>query len=349
MKLLRILFFPFSLLYGVVMALRNILFAWGVLRSESFDVPLISIGNITVGGTGKTPHTEYLINLLKGHSKLAVLSRGYGRHTKGFREVTERSTPELCGDEPCQMKRKFPEQLVLVDENRREGIHQILNMARPHVVLLDDAYQHRWVKPGLSILLVDYSRPIFIDFMMPTGHLREFPVGSRRADVIIVSKCPADISEQKKAYFTDQLRIGKHQKIYFSTYVYDELKMVFPNIPMRDFDCNHSEILLLTGIANPQPLEDYLRQLGANVSAVRFSDHYQFTNKDIERLEQQFEALKSSNCRIITTEKDAIRLRSGLAIPTVIKENLLYLPIVVSVLDKKEELHQIIENYVAKN
>lgn len=346
-RLLRILLFPISVLYGVVMALRNVLFSIGIFESKSFDVPIVSIGNITVGGTGKTPHTEYVINLLKEKSDIAVLSRGYGRKTKGFVEVDVDSTAELCGDEPCQMKRKFSQQSVVVCENRREGITQILKRFKPDVVVMDDAYQHRWVKPGLSILLVDYNRPIFKDFIMPTGELREFPCGSQRADVVIVSKCPSDISEGEKRYYNEKLRIEDNQNLFFSSFVYGVLMPVFSAHRAEGLkDC---EVVLLTGIANPKPLMAYVEELGARVSVLSFPDHYQFTSQDMDTIVDSLLALDPQNRCIVTTEKDAVRLRSGLDVPQLIKENLFYIPIQVEVLEKELELHKIIESYVTKN
>lgn len=346
-RLLRILLFPISVLYGVVMALRNVLFSIGIFESKSFDVPIVSIGNITVGGTGKTPHTEYVINLLKEKSDIAVLSRGYGRKTKGFVEVDVDSTAELCGDEPCQMKRKFSQQSVVVCENRREGITQILKRFKPDVVVMDDAYQHRWVKPGLSILLVDYNRPIFKDFIMPTGELREFSCGSQRADVVIVSKCPSDISEGEKRYYNEKLRIEDNQNLFFSSFVYGVLMPVFSAHRAEGLkDC---EVVLLTGIANPKPLMAYVEELGARVSVLSFPDHYQFTSQDMDTIVDSLLALDPQNRCIVTTEKDAVRLRSGLDVPQLIKENLFYIPIQVEVLEKELELHKIIESYVTKN
>lgn len=346
-KLLRIVLFPIAVLYGVVMAVRNMLFSRGVLKSDSFPIPVISIGNITVGGTGKTPHTEYFINLLKERYFIAVLSRGYGRKTKGFVEVKVDSLPEECGDEPCQMKQKFPQQCVVVNENRREGIAQILECFNPDVVLLDDAYQHRWVKPGFSILLVDYNRPIFNDFILPTGELREFSVGSQRADVVIVSKCPANISEDEKQMFYKRLHIKKYQSLFFSSFFYGNLKSAFSKIKAKDL--KGMEVLLLTGIANPQPLKTYLEQQGANVTSFAFPDHYQFTTKDMDNVLERFDALDPHRRCVVTTEKDSVRLKIGMKVPALIQENLFYIPIHVEILEDEIKLHQLIENYVTKN
>lgn len=345
-KLLRFLLFPFSILYGVVMAVRNMFFSVGVFKSQSFDLPVISIGNITVGGTGKTPHTEMVISLLKDKYRLAVLSRGYGRKTKGFVEVQEDSLPEQCGDEPCQMKRKFPEQTVAVNENRREGIAQLQDFVSPDLILLDDAYQHQWVKPGLSILLVDYNRPLFKDFMMPTGEMREFSGGIRRADVVIVSKCPVDISQDTKALFKKCLRVSSMQNLFFSYFAYGEAVSVFDVKKTADL---FGDVLLLTGIANPKPLVSYLGSKGANIDSCAFSDHYQFKQKDIDEVLRRFMLLDEASRIIVTTEKDAVRLKSDLDIPQIIKDNLFYVPIEVKIIGDDGVLSQIIHDYVAKN
>lgn len=347
MKLLRILLLPISLLYGGIMAVRNVLFSLGVLKSETYDLPVLSIGNITVGGTGKTPHTEYLIDLLGGNRSLAILSRGYGRKTKGFRKVELDSTPESCGDEPCQIKQKYPSQLVVVDEDRRDGIAKILEQGMSEAIILDDAYQHRWVKPGLSIVLVDYGRPLFNDFVMPSGMLREFSYGLQRADVIVVSKCPPEISNKEKDIFRRKLKVRESQDLFFSTFVYKELRAVFTDDKILDVDI--SDVLLLTGIANPQPLKDWLEQQGARVSSMAFPDHHQFKESDIDRLGKEFERLAGDNSCIVTTEKDAMRLRSGLVIPKVLREKLYYVPIAVEIIDRKDEFNKIITDYVEKN
>lgn len=346
-KLLRIMLFPVSALYGVVMAVRNVMFSKGILKAENFSIPVISIGNVTVGGTGKTPHTEFVIRLLKEKYNVAVLSRGYGRKTKGFWEVETDSLPEQCGDEPCQMKEKFPEQSVYVDEDRREGIFNIIQKKNVDVVLLDDAYQHRWVKPGLSILLVDYNRPIFSDFIMPTGNLREFSCGSKRADIIIITKCAKDVSDSEKTAFTQKLKLKSHQELYFSTFAYGALKGVLGS--EAKIDIWGMDVLLVTGIANPQPLELYLNQQGANIISLSFPDHYQFNDDDIKKIESYFERLSGEKRCIITTEKDAVRLASGVAIPEKVKNHLFYIPIEVEILDNDECLRQKIESYVKEN
>jgi len=347
--ILRYLLFPFALLYGLVMALRNALFHWGVFKSESFEVPVISLGNITVGGTGKTPHSEYLISLLGAHYRVAVLSRGYGRQTKGFREVTAEASSLDCGDEPCQMKGKFPQAIVAVDEERKRGIKYLVENYQAELVLLDDAFQHRWVKPGLSLLLVDYGRPFFKDFVLPMGRLREFPAGKKRADIIVVTKCPKALTKEEKAFWQKRLKLNASQQLFFSTFTYGAPLPVFPDVCKPTLTLDNAELLLLTGIANPQPLADYLTGQGAHVKPLSFADHHVFTAKDVAKLQESYQSIVAMGGVILTTEKDAARLSSDVDLPQEIKEKLFYVPIQVQILDNEKEFNQIIESYVAKN
>ncbi len=345
-KFLRIVLFPFSVLYGIVLVVRNVLFAKGVLKSKTFEVPVVSIGNITVGGTGKTPHTEYVVRLLGERFRVAVLSRGYGRKTKGFREVTELSLPEQCGDEPCQIKSKFPSQKVVVDEDRCNGITRLLEKGESDVVILDDAYQHRWVKPGLSLLLVDCNRPLFKDFMMPTGNLREFQSGIKRADIVVVTKCPDGVLVDE-AYWRKKLKMQQRQDLFFSTYAYGALKKLFEE--ESNIGLSGMEVLLLTGIANPKPLEEYLERHGATVTLMDFPDHHQFDDGDMDNVRVAFERLTPSKRCVITTEKDAVRLKGGMVVPEILKENLYYVPVEVRILNNEDCLRQKIIDYVEKD
>ncbi len=349
LRFLRHILLPISLLYGLIMACRNILFNFGIFKSESYKTPVLSIGNITVGGTGKTPHSEYIISLLKDDYKIAILSRGYGRKTKGFRYVEADNNPENCGDEPCQIKHKFPSIIVAVDEDRRHGISTLIKEHNPDLILLDDAYQHRWVKPGFSILLIDYVRPIFKDFMMPTGNLREFPQGKKRANIIIITKCPTDISDIEKEKFTQKLKLNKNQRIYFSSFSYGDAKPVFSTEIENNFCLKDKNILLLSGIANPLPLKKYLEVQGAVVKMLNFADHHQFTNNDIAKITTQYELFSKDNSCIITTEKDSVRLKDGLDIPAELRQQLYFIPIKVQILANEVEFNQLIKDYVGKN
>lgn len=328
------------------MALRNWCFDRGFCASQSYDVPVLSVGNITVGGTGKTPHIEYLIRILSDAHALAVLSRGYGRKTTGFQDVRIDSLPSDCGDEPCQIKRKFPSVTVVVCEDRREGMRRIMAMGKYDAVLLDDAYQHRWVRPSWSVLLVDYARPLFKDAVMPAGRMREFASGIKRADSVWVTKCPASISDREKAEFGKRLGL-EAQSLFFTNFKYGVLTSVFKLSVEATLD--FEQILLVTGIARPQPLADYLKEAGAQVCLLSFSDHHLFTEQDVERIWDSYYKLSSSNKCVVTTEKDAVRFKQINNIPEKLKECMYYLPIEVNVLGREEQFNKILLSHVRKN
>ena len=322
---------PLGWIYGGITAVRNLLFDLGVLPQEEFDVPVISVGNITVGGTGKTPHTEYIVDLLRKDHRVAILSRGYKRKTKGFVMADECSTAADIGDEPLQMARKFPDVTVAVDANRREGIRQLCTLhsapCTPNVIVLDDAFQHRYVKPGLSILLVDYNRPIYRDTMLPAGRLREKASGSRRADVVVVTKCPADITITEQRGIENALRLEPWQKLFFTTYEY-----------AVDFEeLRQKRVVLVTGIANPAQLERDLERNGVAFTPLHFPDHHDFTAEDVRKIKDLFYG--GNGALILTTEKDYARLpEMGLEVRT--------LPIRVAFIGHAEEsFNKIITDY----
>lgn len=328
------------------MALRNLCFDLGLCRSESYDIPVLSLGNVTVGGTGKTPHTEYLIKLLAKDYSVAVLSRGYGRRTKGFRVVEEGGLPEECGDEPCQIKQKFSSVGVFVCEDRREGIRQIMSYNCYDLILLDDAYQHRWVRPSWSAVLVDYNRPVYDDFVMPSGRLREFASGVKRSDCVLVTKCPSEINEMQKDAIIREVQRNQ-QPVFFTSFHYGQLKAVFGE---RESSLElFSDVLLLTGIANPLPLKRYVVAEGCTVSMLTYSDHYSYNNKTIDLLLEKYEAIGGEQKCILTTEKDAVKLRQIVGVPQMLKNVLFYVPIEVGFLEGKEEFKEIILSHVRKN
>ena len=337
---------PFSIIYGGFMALRNLCFDLGACKSERYDIPVLSLGNVTVGGTGKTPHTEYLIKLLAKDYSVAVLSRGYGRKTKGFRAVEADSLPEECGDEPCQIKQKFSSVGVFVCEDRREGIRQIISYDYYDLVLLDDAFQHRWVRPSWSAVLVDYNRPIYDDFVMPSGRLREFASGVKRSDCVLVTKCPAEMNEVQKERIICQVR-QKHQPVFFTNFHYGQLKAVFGE-EESSLEC-FSDVLLLTGIANPLPLKQYVVAEGCTVSMLTYSDHYSYNYKSVDLLVEKFEAIDGEQKCILTTEKDAVKLRQLSGVPQMLKNVLFYVSIEVVFLEGKEEFKEIILSHVRKD
>lgn len=296
---ISILFRPFSWVYSSIMSLRNMLFDAGILREHRFDVPIVTIGNLAVGGTGKTPHTEYIYTMLQSRGKVGILSRGYGRHTKGFRWVHPTSSVDECGDEPCQIKRKYNQAVVAVDEDRCEGIRKMTKEVKLAAIVLDDAYQHRYVKPDLNILLTDYHRLFSDDKVMPEGHLRESKSGRKRADFIIVTKCPADLKPIDFTLLRGRIQPFASQHVFFTTQQYTDPYPLFG----EDRPFEGRKILAVTGISNPSTLLDYLTRYG-EVSALRFSDHHPFGPEDLRRINESF----PGHDAIITTEKDATRL-----------------------------------------
>ena len=334
------------------------LFETGFLKSQSYSIPVISVGNITVGGTGKTPHVEYLIRLLKDKMKVAVLSRGYKRKSHGFVLADEQTPMEALGDEPYQMKQKFPEVTVAVDKKRTRGIlHLTEDQDTPNidVILLDDAFQHRYVKPGINILLVDYHRLIIYDELLPSGRLREPVKSKNRADIVIITKCPKNLKPMEFRVITKAMNLYPYQQLYFSTYDYDTPRLVFPDcqepaeIPSNIESLKGKHILLLTGIASPEQMKLDLEPYVTSILPLVFADHHHFKRKDIERINQAFEDLPQPGL-IITTEKDATRLKQTEGLSDEVKKHLIVLPIRVSLLlDQEEAFNQNIIGYVRKN
>lgn len=343
---------PVSILYSMGVKIRNKLFDWGILHSHLFSLPLICIGNLTVGGTGKTPHTEYLIRLLQKEFKVATLSRGYKRKTRGFVLASPSSTAREIGDEPYQMARKFPDITVAVDADRREGI-TLIQQEHPdtEVILLDDAFQHRYVKPGLSILLTDYNRPAYQDLPLPAGRLREPLKGKERADIVIVTKCPANLSGTEQKEIKEKLQLRPEQDLFFTTMKYGKLYPLFSDTAKRPLDSleKQEEILLLTGIASPDSLVKTLRTHCEKVCLLAFPDHHAFDRRDLQKLAKMFGQLTKGRRMIVTTEKDAARL-TAYKLDESIREHLYILPIEVEFLNKEETTFNLkIIEYVRKN
>ena len=345
---------PLSWCYGVGVKLRNLMFETGVLKSRAFQVPVIAVGNITVGGTGKTPHVEYLASVLKDLFKVAVLSRGYKRDGKGFIIANADTPMHMIGDEPYQMKQKFPSVTIAVDKNRCHGISRLVeNDSKLDVVLLDDAFQHRYVKPGVNILLVDYHRLIIYDTLLPAGRLREPLQGKDRADIVIVTKCPQELKPMEYRVITKAMSLYPYQRLYFSTLEYDNLRAMFPdtqNVKTQQLsDLKDHHTLLLTGIGSPQQMEHDLSPVIPNLTPMSFADHHQFRKKDIQRINETFNALPSPKC-IITTEKDMTRLKDVEGLSDEIKKNLYVLPVRVKFMQDQEDMfNQQIIGYVRKN
>ncbi len=344
---------PLSWFYGMGVGLRNKLFELGVLKTRSFDIPVISVGNITVGGSGKTPHVEYLVRLLKDKAKVAVLSRGYKRQTKGFVLANDQSTVEEIGDEPLQMKQKFGDIYVAVDEDRCHGIDTLTSdndTKDVDVILLDDAFQHRYVKPGINILLVDYHRMIFQDKLLPAGRLREPVEGKKRADIVIITKCPKDLRPMDYRVLTNEMGLLAYQSLYFTTLSYENLKPLFGGDERKlDSISQDEHVLLLTGIATPQQIITDLQPYCNHIQPLTFGDHHQFTEKDIANINETFSSMPSPKM-IITTEKDACRLEKISGLNEQVRKSIYILPIHIEfMLEQEESFTNKILSYVQKN
>ena len=334
MNLLRKLLFPFTVLYGMITSIRNFLFDKGILKSYSFDLPIIAVGNLSVGGTGKTPQIEYLIRLLSDKYKVATLSRGYKRQSKGFILAEANSNAAILGDEPFQFFQKFKNIQVAVDANRKNGIEQLLSLPeKPEVILLDDAFQHRKVKAGFYILLTSFGDLYSDDFMLPTGNLRESRSGAKRANVIIVTKCPFNLSIDKQNDIRNRLKVSADQELYFTFIAYDNF-IYGENRKINVNEIQAATKVLVAGIAKPEPFFAYLQD--TNDVCLSFPDHHNFTDKDILEIKNL-----AQNNIIITTEKDYVRLKGSLP-----NEQLFYLPIQSSFLSESENFDKNILNYV---
>ena len=325
-----------------------------ILRGREFEVPVISVGNITVGGTGKTPHTEHLIQLLSKKFDIAVLSRGYKRKSRGFMVVETNSTSRQVGDEPLQIKMKFPSVIVAVDEKRVRGIEKILEMSekRPDVIILDDAFQHRYVTPSINILLIDFSRMITEDDLLPLGRLREPASNRDRANIIIVTKCPREIKPIDERIITKDLHIWPYQDLFFSHIKYGEVQPLFPEKVAETKFCMDQDtgILLLTGIANPQLLRDKLLKTTKSVVSAEYPDHHPFTLKDMDQVAGKFVAMTTTKKVIVTTEKDTFRILEIENLPEVIAANLYFIPIEISFINQTEnDFDKKIMKYVGEN
>ena len=345
---------PLSWLYGLGVDIRNALFDMGVLPSVSYDIPIINVGNITVGGTGKTPTVEYLIRLLAGRYRVAVLSRGYKRKTKGYLLSTIASTMEEIGDEPWQVKQKFPDVYVAVDANRRRGIERLMTDEATkdvEVILLDDAYQHRYVKAGHNILLVDYHRIISDDKLLPAGRLRERPSATNRASTIIVTKCPQHINAMGFRVILSSLNIRPYQHLFFSTFTYETMHQLWgdgklePDVLRKE----NIHVLLLTGIGNPRQMEQDVRRFVQHITPLTFPDHHYFSQRDVDTINQALKDLPGPHI-IITTEKDATRLLHLKGLSEEVKRCTYVLPIGISIMrNEKDKFDKTINDYVQEN
>lgn len=332
MKILRYILFPIVPIYYSVTWFRNICYDLGIKKSKSYNLPVICVGNLSVGGTGKTPMIEYLIKLLQDTNKVATLSRGYKRKTKGFYLADKNANADLIGDEPFQFYTKFKNNIyVAVDAKRQNGIEVLQGLKpMPNVILLDDAYQHRKVNAGFNILLTTYNDPYFKDIVLPTGNLREPRSGVKRADIIVISKCPENLSEEHKNTVIKKIKAADNQHIFFSSIVYSS-KVVSYNSEIKIEDL--TSFSLVTGIANSKPLVDFLESKNLNFKHLNFEDHHEFSSNDIDKLKNE--------SLIITTEKDFMRLKQYDAL----KEKLFYLPIMIAI-DNPIKFDELVKGFV---
>lgn len=333
--LAKLVLVPCSKIYGTVTYMRNKLFDWHVLTETEFDVPVITVGNLAVGGTGKTPHVEFLINSFKGRRRVAVLSRGYRRKTKGFIMAGRTSTPNDIGDESYMIYQKFGGEItVAVCEDRVAGIRELMRLdPKIDLIILDDAFQHRYVKPTLSIVITEYNHPLSEDHILPYGRLREPARGINRADIVIVAKCPDNLKPLDYRVAINDYNLFPSQYLYFSHFAYKPLQPVFPDVatgvPYLDWLNRDDSILAVAGIGNPRPFVRYLKSFGAKVKVDIFPDHHKYTKKDIEYLQSRYRQLKGNQRIIVTTEKDAVRLAANPYYPHDLKAMTYFLPVEV--------------------
>lgn len=345
-KLLKPLLIPFSLLYGLIIWLRNKVYDTGIYAGIEFSIPVISVGNLSTGGTGKTPHIEYLVQLLQYEYKIATLSRGYKRKTRGFRLADKEANAAIIGDEPMQFHHKFPELIVSVAEERMTAIPELMRRhPEIEVILLDDAYQHRSVKPGLNILITDYNKPFYKDFILPFGSLRESRSTYKRADIIIVSKCPEQLPAEARMEIENQIRPYPYQKVFFSTVRYDDCTDYFLKTPTSITP--NTNIVLISGIAKPAPLLAYLKGLASDVHLLNYPDHHYFSHYDLREIKETVDTWKVNNKVIATTEKDAVRLDLHREKLSEWGIKIIVIPIKIAFLsNNKETFDRLVLNYI---
>jgi len=340
MLLRKIIFAPFSLLYLIVTSVRNFLYTRNSLTSTAFTLPVLSVGNLKVGGTGKTPHTEYLLRLLSEQYPVAVLSRGYGRKTTGFILADAKVSPDIIGDEPFQYYAKFGNKItVAVGEDRVLAIEKVLqHNASLEAIVLDDAFQHRRVKPGLNILLTEFAYPFYEDFPLPSGWLRESRYGAARADMIIVTKCPEAIEQEDRRKIKEKITYYSGEKpVYFTSYQYEKPQWITQNKATMD-----TPILAFAGIADPLPFFAALKKKYTVFKTISFPDHYSYIQADFEKLVKEAEVL---NAMLVTTEKDAVKIRAFIKNTTVAG---FYIPVTVRFLDDEAAFVKMISNFMTK-
>jgi len=356
---MRQLLFPLAWIYHLVVFFRHKLFDWGILSTKEFEIPIIGVGNITVGGTGKTPHVEKLIEILLPKYKVAVLSRGYRRKTKGYILAKNDSDASEIGDEPAQIKAKFPSIHVAVDGNRVRGVKNLTqSFSQIRAIILDDSFQHRYIKPGLNILLIDYNRPIYEDELLPVGHLRDLKSQILKADIIIVSKSPKSMKPIDERIFQLNTKVLPYQTVFFTYLKYGNLKSVFKttdDIIALEMHENKYSVLLITGIANPKQLVEYVQSISYPVNHLAFADHHNFTVDDMMLITKRYEELSGKSKIILTTEKDSFRFLAMAKVEpglfNTLKNIMYYIPIEIEFVheEHKNSFNSKILNYVDKN
>ncbi len=336
----RRLLLPFSGIYWIITSIRNLFYDLGLMRTTSFDLPIINVGNLSVGGTGKSPHVMYLIELLKDQKMTCTLSRGYGRKTKGFRIANYDAKVYDIGDEPMQFFRRFKNKILIsVCESRVLGVQNLLKHYYPEVIILDDAYQHRKIKAGFNILLTDYNHPYFKDYLLPGGDLRESRAGAKRADIIVVTKCPEFISEEEEKQIRAKVNASAKQQLFFSKIVYDQV-LIGENHHIDQAEWKNKNIVLVTGIANPTSLLAFAEENFKTVKHLKYPDHHNFKDVEIDYIRKIFDETEGDKI-IVTTEKDYMRLFEERSL----NDDLFYLPIRIE-LNDKEKFNQTILDYV---
>ncbi len=326
---------PCSKLYGLGVFARNKKFDWHILPQHDFDVPIVVVGNISAGGTGKTPHTEYIVEALRLNYHIAILSRGYKRSTKGFVLATPQAKPSDIGDEPYQMYHKFDCKItVAVCEDRVNAIKELLRLDPAiNLIVLDDAFQHRYVKPTVSIVVTEYNKPLFEDHLLPYGRLRDPTSAINRADIVIASKCPEQMKAIEYNIFSKNLNLYPYQHLFFSRFAYQDLVPVFPDqtssIPYLDWMSRSDAILAVAGIGNPRPFVRHIKSFLPRVRVNVFPDHHNYKRKDMELIKQRFLSMKGCTRIIITTEKDAVRMAACPYFPPELRSSTFYLPVKV--------------------
>jgi tetraacyldisaccharide 4'-kinase len=339
MNKLRLLLLPIASIYGFITATRNLAYRFGILKSYIIPTPSICVGNLAVGGTGKTPHVAYITSLLEHEFSISILSRGYGRKTKGFIYLDETATSIQVGDEPLFYHKTFPAIHVAVCESRKTGYQKLQMMHNTDVLILDDAFQHRAIQAGLNILLTEYNHPFFEDFMLPAGNLREWKIGRKRAQMILVTKCPENLNHAAKNKFNQRLKFDTNH-IYYSSIEYGKFISFGSEAPTNEIE----NILLVTGISNPSPLKKHL-ETKFHVELMRFPDHYAFTLEDIQKIHKKFDTFAVGNKVIMTTEKDFMRLQHP-DFSTVISSKPWFYQRITVKIDREQEFKKVINNYV---